>query len=646
MAALGMSSYALVSCLAGENDTAAVRVDPDRETRLQVPNGPLIVLPAGSTSGPGELVAEKLSETPALPEEVVSVTDGGWDIHLEDTELVGTARLRFPVRAPDDVPPDVVDVMLTFYDQQQRQWVPVESRYDRRQQTVTATVEHLSWWNPVTWDYRGLLTAATTSFADFATAPETDQPQCPKEDQARADGTRVVSDGGSRIKWCYGASDTGRLLRLTNGRAYPALVSYPSGWNLQRQRSDSLAQAIGARVIEQVTTLPDDRSGILLDGGQLVTLYPEQEPGSTAFVGVKSSSGGYILGGLEYAGSTVEFVGSKIPGAGLATASSAIDFSSCIPELADTSGAAAVDQAAGGLGPELVEKSLLCVARQAVVSTVYEEFFFSAIEWLADGSQRIVAGAGGIADSLRVPYRIAITVPAGDQSQQSETTTATDRGSLEQSSDDTSCGTVTWQQYDLEYYVYQSDETCEEALRVAQDYFNESPPLDNAYGAVLVGEWGCDAKEQEEPYFHCSQYEGGGDLTFERVEGQETALQEAGESWERAIPQGFVGDWSGVVNRGDDLTYRLNLSIESGIVGEKVGTSYYPNENCRGDLELDLVSDNSIVLHEDITSVDSSNSRTCPYLSSRRIPLRLLSDDTVRLGLETDPDEEKGVLTR
>lgn len=104
------------------------------------------------------------------------------------------------------------------------------------------------------------------------------------------------------------------MLRVVNGRAYPALVSHPSGWDLQRQRSDTLAQALGARVIEAVEALPDGQSGILLDGGQLVTLYPEQPPGSTAVVGVRPSSGGYILGSLEYAGSTVGFVAGKVPG--------------------------------------------------------------------------------------------------------------------------------------------------------------------------------------------------------------------------------------------------------------------------------------------------------------------------------------------
>lgn len=277
---------------------------------------------------------------------------------------------------------------------------------------MTATVEHLSWWNPVTWDYQGLLDSAMSRFADFTTALEPDQPQCPNEDLARADGTSVTSDSGSRVKWCYGESDGQRMLRLVNGGGYPALVSYSEGWDLQRQRSDSTAQAIGARVIEAVEALPDGRSGILLDGGQLVTLYPEQPPGSTAFVGVKPSSGGYILSSLEYSGSAVGFVADKIPGARRDTRLSADKYVSCIPELADTVGAAVVDDDIAGLESELVGRSLRCVARQTVVETVYEEFLFSAIEWLANGSNEIVAGARGVADTLRTPYRIAITVPA------------------------------------------------------------------------------------------------------------------------------------------------------------------------------------------------------------------------------------------
>lgn len=649
--AVGAAGYALVSCSTDENDAVSVRVDPDRETRLQVPDGPLIVLPAGSTSGPGQLVAEELPETPALPDGIISATGGGRDIRLEGAELTGQATLRFPVEPPGGVPTEAVDALLTYYDRDQQEWVPVESEYDG--QTVTATVDHLSWWNPITWDYQGLLDAAASRFAGFATPPEPDQPRCPNEDLARADGTSVTSDSDGPLKWCYGESDGDRMLRLVNGRGYPALVSHPEGWDLQRQRPDSMAQAIGARVIEAVEALPDGRSGILLGGGQMVTLFPEQPLGTTAFVDVKPSSGAFILGSLEYAGSTVGFVADKIPGARRDTRLSAAKYGSCATELADTVGAAGVDDDFAGLESELVAESLRCVARQAVVETVYEEFLLSAIEWLADGSRQIVAGGRGIIDTLQPPYRITITVPgegaAQDQYEQTTPVEVTETGD-----DDSSCGTVTWEQFDLDHFVYEDEgTTCDEALEIAQEYFNGSPPLANMYGAVSlegpVEEWDCGAKQAEEPYVFCGPYEGGGGITLERIVSLDEVEQRAIQSREQAVPQDLLGDWSGTIYHDDaGESYQANLSIEGGFVGEQVGTIYYPYQECTSTLELKLVSDNSIVVSGDQISKNYDNPHQCPASPGGREALRLLANGSLQFGLDSAEEKghKRGYLTR
>jgi hypothetical protein len=409
---LGLTGCSVPGASSGSSQVS-VPVDPGRVARLQVPDGPLVVLPPGSTSGAGRLVAGRAKEAPDPPADLLPVADGAWYIHLKGTKLTGKATLRFPVEIPEGVPAGDVAVLLTYYDRQHQRWRPVASRYDAAGHTVTATVGHLSWWNPLTWDYHALADQASASFRQFVSGSKPAQPRCPNEKRARADGTKVTSDGGSRVKWCYGEKNGKSLLRLVNARGYPALVSYPAGWDAQRQRSGSLAQALGSRLVEATAALPHGRSGVLLDGARQVTLYPDQQPGTTAVVGVKPSSGGYILGDLEYAASTVEFVGGKAPGAPDAARVSTAKLSECIPDLAKTAGTAAVDDATSGLGTDLLRRSLHCVAGKAVARSLAGRFVVSAVNWLADGVDKVVAGGRAIADTLHAPYRISITAPRG-----------------------------------------------------------------------------------------------------------------------------------------------------------------------------------------------------------------------------------------
>lgn len=255
----------------------------------------------------------------------------------------------------------------------------------------------------------GMVLITDNGFTDLPIRLEPEQPRCPNEDQARADGTRVRSESGSRVKWCYGRSSDGqKLLRMVNGRAYPVLASYPSGWERQRQRSGSLIQAGGAWAVEEITALPEGRSGLLVLGGQTVTLYPQLSPDNPAVVGVKPSSGGYLVGGLDYAQRTIEFA-SGIRSGGFGTRSAATILRSCGVELAGTIGAAAADDDTSGLGSVLIGQSTRCLISQ-VGSPI--EKVYNAGEWLANGAGQVVGGVRGIADTLRSPYWIEITFPA------------------------------------------------------------------------------------------------------------------------------------------------------------------------------------------------------------------------------------------
>jgi hypothetical protein len=168
------------------------------------------------------------------------------------------------------------------------------------------------------------------SFRDFVHGSEPQQARCPNEGDARADGTKVVSGDGRR--------------------------------------------------------------GVLLDGGQQVTLYPHQAPGSTRLVGVKPSSGGYLLGDLEYAASTLEFVSGKVPGARERSRRAALDLGKCIPELANTIGAAGVDDATDGLQPALLRESLRCVGQPPGARAARFLVYNGKITGILAGDEKRVVG--------------------------------------------------------------------------------------------------------------------------------------------------------------------------------------------------------------------------------------------------------------
>ena len=56
-----------------------------------------------------------------------------------------------PELLPEGMPEDAV--FLAYYDEGQKQWVPVGGRVDKERNVVIVETDHLSWWNPFTWNW-------------------------------------------------------------------------------------------------------------------------------------------------------------------------------------------------------------------------------------------------------------------------------------------------------------------------------------------------------------------------------------------------------------------------------------------------------------------------------------------------------------
>lgn len=69
----------------------------------------------------------------------------------------------------------------------------------------------------------------------------------------------------------------------------------------------------------------------------------------------------------------------------------------------------------------------------------------------------------------------------------------------------------------------------------------------------------------------------------------------------KAMPSVYRGRWSGKIDQTGVNPYTAELSLVSGRIGDRVGTSHYPELNCSGYLTLRTVTAKKIVVSETIT---------------------------------------------
>lgn len=269
-------------------DRAAVSVEVSAgEEAVLEADGLVVRVPEGAVDGSGDLVATPLAEAPPASEGLLATP--GWDIVLDGATLTGQVEIEVPIGTGDGG----VTAAVSYFDQDQQQWVPVESVVDEAGGVVTATVDHLSWWAPWTWDTNWLKEQAEAAVGQLSLPPRTKQPQCPGEDELRDAGADVASDDGSRVRWCAGVLDGEQVMKVTNAAGYVAEVRHP-GWTVVgvEPRSATL-EAVTASFAEWSAV---DADVTALNAGQTLTL--SAPVGTSAVLDVTPSGQALLMTGM------------------------------------------------------------------------------------------------------------------------------------------------------------------------------------------------------------------------------------------------------------------------------------------------------------------------------------------------------------
>jgi hypothetical protein len=115
---------------------------------VDIPAG---VLPADSTV----TIALADDEAPAPTDLDGALPVGGqFKVDLGGQEPSGKVLIEIafdPELLAEGTPEDAV--FLAYYDEDLAQWVPIGGRVDKERNVVTVETDHLSWWNPFTWNW-------------------------------------------------------------------------------------------------------------------------------------------------------------------------------------------------------------------------------------------------------------------------------------------------------------------------------------------------------------------------------------------------------------------------------------------------------------------------------------------------------------
>jgi hypothetical protein len=150
-------------------------------------------------------------------------------------------------------------------------WLPTTWTAGRSK--VTATTDHFSSGFLSGIDITGWAGEWASDFSNYVTGRSgVAQPSCGDEKNARADGTRVASDGGDRTKWCFGSVNGQHLLKVANNTRTYQQISYPSSWQVVDGFSASISADAVARNLGAMVTTARGTASRIVHGGDVLTL--------------------------------------------------------------------------------------------------------------------------------------------------------------------------------------------------------------------------------------------------------------------------------------------------------------------------------------------------------------------------------------
>ena len=155
-------AFTLTSLACGTSgaDVREVDVEISEDGTIELPSGGRVIPPEGARIDTTS-VSLWTSTKPPFEFEGADSIGSAYLIDFGSVDLPDEVTLEIPYD-PGDLPEGTAEgeVFAAYYDEGAEEWVPVAGRVDQDRNVIVVTTDHLSWWNPFTWNWEAWVAVA------------------------------------------------------------------------------------------------------------------------------------------------------------------------------------------------------------------------------------------------------------------------------------------------------------------------------------------------------------------------------------------------------------------------------------------------------------------------------------------------------
>jgi len=222
------------SCGGGAPSSVSRDITGTGFTTVSLGNDVTVRVPAGALPDGATVNVVKASGKDAAPGEM----EGGKSVGSAFKIDVGDQKLSKPITIeiafdPKSLPKDTPEeaVFLAYYDEETQQWVPVGGQVDVDRNVIYIQTDHLSWWNPFSWNWEAWIAVMkkglSVKLTDWVEGFQLLTTECEKSGQAV---TVDESKANNVIQGCVTKDDASKPeLRVVNLKSFYLGISPAPG---------------------------------------------------------------------------------------------------------------------------------------------------------------------------------------------------------------------------------------------------------------------------------------------------------------------------------------------------------------------------------------------------------------------------------
>jgi hypothetical protein len=163
MAVCGLSG----SC-GGDQPSSTTETLPAAGGTVSLGEAVTLHIPPGAISDAAEVTIAEANDNDPAPAELEATIPVGqaFKIDIGEQELSKQVTLEVafdPDLLPEGTPEEAV--FLAYFDEASQAWVPVGGQVDQERNVIIVQTEHLSWWNPFTWNWEAWIAVMKKGFS-------------------------------------------------------------------------------------------------------------------------------------------------------------------------------------------------------------------------------------------------------------------------------------------------------------------------------------------------------------------------------------------------------------------------------------------------------------------------------------------------